>query len=152
MMPGLVGIVAVWLVVGQAPPELSGDATIRGKAGDSEIVIKTTSRLAGAIDSLTWKGVEFIDSADHGRQLQSASNLDAGKPFHPETFNPTEAGSRRDGAGRRSTSRLVKIEAKGDELRTAILPAFWLRPGEKSDGHPAVNTERLSKHLIEKRV
>ena len=69
------------------PP--SGDTTIRGPALGSEIVVTTTSRLAGAIHSLQWKGKEFIDSHDHGRQLQSASNLDAGSRFHPETFNPT---------------------------------------------------------------
>src|SRR4051812_13848021 len=96
----------------------SGDAVIRGKAGDGEIVVTTTSRLAGAIHSLTWAGKEFIDSHDHGRQLQSASTLDCGKRFVPETFNPTEAGSRRDGVGPRSTSRLLKISARGNELTT----------------------------------
>ena len=76
-----------------------GDAEIRAPVGESEIVITTTSRLAGAIHSLTWNGKEFIDSFDHGRQLQSASNFDAGTPITGETFNPTEAGSRDDGAG-----------------------------------------------------
>ena len=52
-----------------------GNATIRAQAGASEIVITTSARLAGTIDSLTWKGREFINSADHGRQLQWASNL-----------------------------------------------------------------------------
>src|SRR4051812_49676889 len=98
------------------PP--SGDAVIRGRAGPSEIVITTTSRLAGAIHSLTWGGKEFIDSADHGRQLQSASNLDCGERFIPEVFNPTEAGSRADGAGPLSSSRLLRLRAKGNELST----------------------------------
>ena len=65
-----------------------GDSQIRAKAGPSEIVITTTSRLAGAIHSLTWNGREFIDSADHGRQLQSASNFDVGSQFIPETLTP----------------------------------------------------------------
>ena len=73
----------------------NGNAVIRAKAGPSEIVITTTNRLAGAIHSLTWNGKEFIDSTDHGRQLQSASNFDCGKDLVAETFNPTEAGSRR---------------------------------------------------------
>ena len=76
--------------------QVSGDAVIRAQAGKSELVIKTTTRLAGAIDSLTWDGKEFINSTDHGRQLQSASNLDAGSPISDETYNPTEAGSRDD--------------------------------------------------------
>src|SRR6185436_18935187 len=128
---------------------VSGDSVIRAPAGGSEIVITTTSRCAGAIHSLTWNGKEFIDSADHGRQLQSASNFDAGKePFFPETFNPTEAGSARDGAGKKSTSKLLELRAKNNELATKSLMAFWLAPGEKSQGHPALNDKRLSDHLL----
>jgi hypothetical protein len=131
----------------------NGDATIRAKAGASEIVVRTTARVAGAIHSLTWGGKEFIDSYDHGRQLQSASNLDCGeKEFFPETFNPTEAGSRSDGIGERTSSRLLKIKAKGRELETTSQMAFWLTPGEKSAGHPARNTMVRSEHLLTKRV
>lgn len=132
---------------------VSGDSVIRAPAGGSEIVITTTNRCAGAIHSLTWNGKEFIDSADHGRQLQSASNFDAGKqPFFPETFNPTEAGSARDGAGKTSTSKLLELRAKDNELVTKSLMAFWLAPGEKSQGHPALNTTKLSEHLLAKEV
>lgn len=130
----------------------AGDAVIRGKTGDTEIVITTTSRLAGAIHSLSWNGKEFIDSHDHGRQLQSASNLDCGKKFHPEVFNPTEAGSRHDGTGPRSSSKLLKASAKDNELTTLTQMAFWLRPGEKSGGQPAYNERALSDHLLAKRV
>ena len=133
-------------------PLPSGDATIRGNLGDSEIVIQTTSRLAGAIHSLTWNGQEFIDSFDHGRQLQSASNFDAGGKFVPETFNPTEAGSMSDGRGNTSTSRLLHLIAQKNRLQTTTQMAFWLRLGEKSLGSPARNTEPLSNHLLSKRV
>jgi hypothetical protein len=132
--------------------QVSGDAVIRAPADASEIVIATTSRLAGAIHSLTWNGREFIDSHDHGRQLQSASNLDLDGSFHNETFNPTEAGSMHDGAGPTSTSRLLWISAAGRELATVTQMAFWLRPGEASHGHPAVNTTPLSNHLLQKQV
>lgn len=130
----------------------SGAAVIRGKAGESEIVVTTTPRLAGAIHSLTWNGREFIDSADHGRQLQSALNGDLGSPITAETFNPTEAGSRRDGAGSRSTSRLLHLHALHSELQTTTQMAFWLTPREKSDGNPAKNETLLSNHLLTKRV
>lgn len=144
-------------LVGQAAGEpaaalVSGDAVIRAPAAGSEIVITTTSRLAGAIHSLTWNGREFIDSHDHGRQLQTASNLDLGGSFHNETFNPTEAGSMHDGAGPTSTSRLLWISAAGRDLTTITQPAFWLRPGETSHGHPAVNTTALSNHIFQKHV
>jgi hypothetical protein len=133
-------------------PIVSGEATIRRPAGASEIVIRTTDRLAGAIHSLTWNDREFIDSFDHGRQLQSASNFDAGTPITAETFNPTEAGSRNDGAGPSSTSRLLHLVAKTNELLTTNQMAFWLSPGEESSGNPAKNTVMLSNHLVTKRV
>jgi hypothetical protein len=135
-----------------APAAPTGDATIRAKAGRGEIVVTTTTRVAGAIHSLTWNGKEFVDSFDHGRQIQSAVNLDGGKTFIPEVFNPTEAGSAADGVGRKSTSRLLALKAAGNELTTTTRMAFWLKPGEKSAGHPARNTVALSDHLVTKRV
>jgi len=129
-----------------------GNATIRGAAGSSEIVITTTARLAGAIHSLTWNGREFIDSFDHGRQLQSASNLDCGTTISGETFNPTEAGSRRDFTGDTSSSRLLHWCVKPNALQTLTQMAFWLAPGEKSGPNLAKNTTVLSDHLLTKRV
>jgi len=149
MCQGLVTALAAALAAG-APP--TGDAVIRGRAGPSDIVITTTARLAGAIHSLRWNAKELIDSADHGRQLQSAVNFDCGGPFFPETFNPTEAGSRKDGAGPTSSSKLLRLRAEGRELETTVQMAFWLTPGEKSEGHPALNTKVLSDHLLTKRV
>lgn len=128
---------------------VSGDAEIRGNG----IVIKTTSRLAGAIDSLTWNGKEFIDSTDHGRQLQSACAFgDGGKGFNAETFNPTEAGSRDDGAGPRSTSVLLSLKAEKNVLETRTQMAFWLKPGQTSGGQPARNVKALSDHVVSKKV
>ena len=148
---------AIWLgliftTVCSAEVPSSGDATIQRRAGESEIVIRTTTRLAGAIHSLSWNGREFIDSSDHGRQLQSASNFDAGTPIIAETFNPTEAGSRRDGAGPRSSSRLLQLIATDHQLQTTSQMAFWLAPDEKSEGNAAKNTTVLSNHLLTKRV
>lgn len=133
-------------------PPVNGDAVIRGGTAANEIVITTTSRLAGAIHSLKWHGREFIDSADHGRQLQSASSFDNTRDAGAETFNPTEAGSRRDGAGANSTSRLLSLETTETTLRTRSQMAFWLEAGEKSVGQPARNTEKLSRHILKKQV
>lgn len=131
-----------------------GNAVIRGKFGSSEIVITTTDRLAGAIHSLTWNGKEFIDSLDHGRQLQSAASFDCSRAgaFWAECFNPTEAGSRADGVGDKSSSRLLSLSAEGAELRSSTQMAFWLAPGEESSGKPALNDTVLSEHLVSKRV
>ncbi len=135
-----------------AAQEPTGNAVIRRKAGDSEIVITTTARMAGAIASLTWDGKEFLDSFDHGRELQSASNFDCGQPFIPEVFNPTEAGSNADGRGETSSSKLLQMRAAGSELEATTQMAFWLKPGEKSLGNPALNRKVLSDHLLSKRV
>lgn len=131
-----------------------GDGVLRAAAGTSELVLATSARMAGAIDSLTWGGVQFINAADHGRELQSACSFDLARPgaFWPEAYNPTEAGSRRDGAGPASTSRLLSYSVDGNELRTSTQMAFWLNPGELSQGHPALNTNALSGHVLNKRV
>ncbi len=137
---------------GPEPAPLFGHSVTRAPAGVSEIVLTTTARLAGAIHSLTWNGKEFINSTDHGRQLQSASSFDNSPTANAETFNPTEAGSRRDGAGPHSTSKLLELRSAGNELFTRTQMAFWLAPGERSAGQLARNPNTLSTHLLTKRV
>ncbi|HZE97029.1 MAG TPA: hypothetical protein VE981_08375 [Planctomycetota bacterium] len=144
----MIALLAVLL----AQETASGDAVVRAKAGKSEIVLRTTSRLAGAIDSLTWDGKEFINSVDHGRQLQSASNFDAGLPVSDETYNPTEAGSRADHVGPKSSSVLLSLKAEGNVLESRSRMAFWLKPGEKSGPNLAKNTTIVSDHVLSKRV
>lgn len=133
-------------------PAVSGDAEISGLIGGKPLVIRTTSRLAGAIDSVKWDGVEFIDSHDHGRQLQSALNADVDGVFHVECYNPTEAGSVVDALGPTSTSRLESISTKDGVLSTRTRMAYWLAPGMKSHGQLAQNRESLSNHVVSKQV
>ncbi len=140
------------LLLAFATQGISGDAVVRGRTGDSEIVIATTSRCAGAIHSLTWRGREFLDSFDHGRQLQSASNFDAGSEMAAETYNPTEAGSSIDGVGPTSSSRLLRLRARDNRLETTSQMAFWLPPGGRSGANQAKNKVVLSNHLLSKRV
>ena len=139
------------LVFAQAPV-VSGDAEISGTVGGKPLVIRTTSRLAGAIDSVKWAGVEFIDSHDHGRQLQSALNADVDGVYHVECYNPTEAGSVVDALGPKSTSRLEFLSTKDGILSTRTRMAYWLAPGMKSGGHLAQNTTLLSGHILNKQV
>ena len=146
----LIIFLLVSLTVFAAPPD--GHAQIRARAGNSDMVVTTTRRLAGAIDSLTWNGQEFVNSTDHGRQLQSACSFDDSPAANAETFNPTEAGSRDDGAGTNTTSRLRQIRAKGNRLHTRTQMAFWLKPGESSGGELARNTNALSDYMLAKDV
>lgn len=118
---------------------------------DSNITIGISARVAGAIDSLTWKGQEFIDSHDHGRELQSAAHFGR----WGECFNPTEAGSRRDGTGPTSSSRLISLQTTANQIIARTRMAFWLAPGETSPACPgiaAVNSSVLSDFELLRRV
>ena len=139
------------LLLAQAPA-VSGDVELAGMMGGKPLVIRTTSRLAGAIDSVKWAGVEFIDSHDHGRQLQSAINADVDGVYHVECYNPTEAGSVVDALGPKSTSRLEFLSAKDGLLSTRTRMAYWLAPGMKSGGKLALNDRLLSDHVLAKQV
>jgi len=138
-------------VLAQAPV-VSGDAELWGAIGGKPLVIRTTSRLAGAIDSVKWAGVEFIDSHDHGRQLQSAINADVDGVYHVECYNPTEAGSVVDALGPKSTSCLEFLSVKDGALSTRTRMAYWLAPGMKSGGKLALNDRLLSDHVLTKQV
>jgi hypothetical protein len=132
-----------------------GDKSISAAVDGSPLVVRTASRLAGAIGSLTWKGKEFINSWDHGRELQSASSFDG----YGECYNPTEAGSASDGTGPSSTSELLSLSASGNRLESRTQMAFWLPPGETRAPRPgycpngrAENTTALSGHVLSKEV
>jgi len=112
-------MIAFWLLAAAAALSISGN--MHG----SRLTIRTSQRNAGAIDSLTWRGKEFINTWDHGRELQSASSYDG----YGECLNPTEAGSAPDGRGPTSSSRLVSSSAHHRTLRTTIEMAYWLAPG-----------------------
>ena len=135
-------------------PTIGGDAKISASAGGSEIVIRTKHRFAGAIGSLTWNGLEFVDAHDHGRQIQSASNFQLpGQSFGAECFNPTEAGRRLDGVNAVSSSRLLDLKIAPSRIRTTSDMAFWLGPNEAGPDCPTSQTTRvLSGHRLEKDV
>ena len=104
-------------------PAVAGDASISSVANGQTIVLTASGdRFAGAINSLTYRGVQYIDIADHGRQMQSAIQLDG----WGECYNPNEAGSVNDGTKLTSTSRLLSISSANNILQTQTQPAFWL--------------------------
>ncbi|WP_375454256.1 hypothetical protein [uncultured Methylobacterium sp.] len=132
-------------------PEPNGSLALRRPFGGSEIVLRISSRNAGAVDSLTWGGTEFLNGFDHGRELQSAAAFDN----YGECHNPTEAGSAADGAGARSTSLLTGLRRGRAWLETETRMAWWLGPGQASPGcprGPGPQTGALSDHTLRKRV
>lgn len=95
---------------------------------------------AGAVCSIVYGGHEFVNDFDHGRQLQVAwSYNDAG-----EGYNPTEAGSGDDFTKPSSTSELLSLRVRGNEIRTESHPAYWRRPG-KGLNSSAVTRDTLKK-------
>ncbi|OQA00156.1 MAG: PKD domain protein [Bacteroidetes bacterium ADurb.Bin408] len=127
----------------------AGDAVISHPAGPSDIVITTSQRLAVAIGSLIWDGKEFIDSYDHGRELQSALSFN----HWGECYNPTEAGCALDDTGSTSTSFLQYLSTSGNMLETQTLPAFWTQPGDTAPvcGY-ALNTTERAPYYFHKKV
>jgi hypothetical protein len=51
----------------------TGDLKIEQPALGSTIELQTSARFAGAVTSLVFRGKQFVDSRDHGRELQSAA-------------------------------------------------------------------------------
>ncbi len=110
-------------------PQLVQPLTIHGQYKGQTVLLTATRRSAGAIESLQWGGMEFLDASDHGRHLQSAISFDG----LGECDNPTEAGASRDGSGpNRSSSRLLAASAAGNVLSTRSEMAYWLRKGQRS--------------------
>lgn len=116
-------LVALALGVGSPTPANAQDASISSSANGGTVVVTASgSRFAGAISSITYRGVQYIDIADHGRELQSALQLDG----WGECYNPTEAGSVNDANKMTSTSNLLSISSANNVLQTQTQPAFWL--------------------------
>jgi hypothetical protein len=95
--------------------------------------------------------MEFIDNSDHGRELQSASSFEG----RGECYNPTEAGSLKDGNGETSASHVERLFVQGRSFETVTRMAFWVGPGETSPGcHGAISRvpRPLSDHILKKKI
>lgn len=111
------------LSLASANRALAADASISSSAAGGTIVLTASGgRFAGAISSLTYRSVQYINIADHGRQMQSAIQLDG----WGECYNPNEAGSVNDGTKTTSTSKLLAISSANNVLITQTQPAFWM--------------------------
>jgi hypothetical protein len=137
-------------------PAATGDLKIERPALGSTIQVETSARFAGSVSSIVFRGRQFVDSRDHGRELQSASSFDG----LGECFNPTEAGSVADGAKLTTTSKLLAANAGPNWIATETDMAFWLPPGrdyKKQCGMTptvthAVNKTDTGHHILDKRI
>jgi hypothetical protein len=131
---------------------VNGTKQISANVLGSTLTIGTSNAFSGAITSIIWRGKQFIDAADPGREFQTAifpqPQADANQADWVECYNPTEAVS---------ASRLRSISAVGNVLKSKTQLGFYLAPGEygvcgaHGDG-PAHNTCALSNYILEKTV
>lgn len=120
------------------------------------LTISSSARFAGAISSLNWNGIEFINQGDHGRELQSAATFDG----LGECYNPTEAGSAADATADTSTSKLLSFNTSVNQLKSSTQMAFWTSVNEAypvgcgidTNIKIAQNTTNLSQHILTKQV
>ncbi|KAK7114592.1 uncharacterized protein [Littorina saxatilis] len=121
------------------------------------LFISASTRVGGAVDSVVFDNTEFINAWDHGRELQVAMTM---LP-NGECFNPTEGGGRDDQRGAATTTKIQSISSQNGMLSTTVLPAFWLKPGDKETqdtgsnctaGSPALNTQDVYPYPFSKNI
>ena len=110
-----------------------------GACGNSSgIWMSASNRTAGAIDSIFWNGLEFVNSFDHGRLLQVAIANISG-----EAWNPTQGGSAADAQGITSSSKMQTMTAGGSGIGSAAYAAFW-----KTSANGGIPNNTTSPYLI----
>jgi hypothetical protein len=67
-----------------------------------------------------------------------------------EAYNPTEAGSERDGKGEQSTSQLVSVLVESNTLRTVSHPAYWRHTSLAEQYRK--NTALITKDTLSKQI
>lgn len=135
----------------QDPPQ-GYTRTIHGLVDGDELTLTVSRRFGGSVESVRWRGKEFINTWDHGREISYAWWLDDGG----DCLNPTEPGSSRDYKSLDSTSRLLEVCSPAeDTLSTKTQPAYWLSPGESDSAGRAcskVIDSPLTNQFIEKTI
>lgn len=134
-------------------PPVGYSRTIQGTVSGDPVYLRVSTQFAGAVDSLVWRGKQFINIYDHGRQISYAWQMDR----HGECLNPTEPGSASDLFQPGSTSVLKQVcQTAPNKLSTSTQAAYWTAPGETgfcdSGTKQAVNTQAISDHILNKQI
>jgi len=88
------------------------------QSGDTTITATCAPRLAGAVSSIIWDNVEFVDSGGHGSALQYIFHDNYNGQGATELYNPTEAGSDGDDSFAYYSQSLVNL----NPLSSAVNP------------------------------
>jgi hypothetical protein len=112
------------LILTAALPASAGAVTARWRLGRDVLTLTADPAFAGAISSIEYRGREYLDASDHGREMQGAVQFGRG-----ECLNPTLAGASRDPPGT-TTSVLLRQHADANGYRSLTRMAYWDRPGQ----------------------
>jgi hypothetical protein len=107
------------------PPPAAPQYAITGTFNGKPVVVGANNRFGAAIYTVKLDGLEYIDSTDHGRELQTAWQLNG----QGEANNPTEAGSAANGSGSTSSTVILSASSNGTTLTTRVRPAYWYPVG-----------------------
>lgn len=88
----------------------------RWTVNSNDIYLSGSRRTGGAIDSLSWNNKEFINSRDHGRQMQMACNTNK----YTECYNPTEAGGLCDSTHTTTHTHIDWIHVNNNVLTSQV--------------------------------
>jgi hypothetical protein len=127
------------------PPPTTPHYTLSGSYNGKPVQVGASNRFGAAVYSLVYDGFQYLDSSDHGRELQTAWQLDG----MGEGQNPTEAGSAANGAGTTSSTRVLAANVNGMSLSTRVNPAYWLTyNGQVTSPHYLEKTVRLDGNVL----
>jgi alpha-tubulin suppressor-like RCC1 family protein len=115
--------------IGQA--QVSGDSTISAPVFGLPLTIKTSSQYGSGIFSVTWGGKEFVNNYDHGRQI--STNMSAFN--RNECYNPYETGTKEDGQGPTSSSKVLSLSASGNSMQSNTQMSWYLSSRDPRDGY-----------------
>jgi hypothetical protein len=136
-------------------PPKTNEVSISGIDSNPVALSIFPTQTGTAISSLRFDSKEFINTWDHGRELQSAFQGDG----YGECYNPTEAGSAGDGPfSEKSSSIVLGIEKLSQNILSASSNyAFWLSNKSKTGAcvkgiSPLAPLPRVSGLIANKRV
>lgn len=136
------GLVAAFLAAsawaGDAPapgpvwPEPDGTLILARPFGRSEISLRLSRRVAGAVDTLTWDGVTFLADTEPGDALQARAEVGTGTGCR----RASEAGTPQDATGELAARRLRTLRAGRSWAETETRMA-WDGPSDPADEPPS---------------
>lgn len=113
-------------------PEPDGTLILARPFGRSEISLRLSRRVAGAVDTLTWDGVTFLADTEPGDALQARAEIGSGAACR----RASEAGTPQDGSGAPAARRLRALRAGRSWAETETRMA-WDGPADPADEPPA---------------